>query len=388
MLITGADQPEFNGQFTITIPDAKNFTYTIPGSSLLAETATGQIQAWEKLDSIYRGAEDSISITIPKYGTINHHWGTESQPPDEYLKVSGTNHPPYHGTHYTAFEKFFLGLNQTNVQNIEGVFSRTPTAAWLNDSSEANINDEANMAVFFYETLTHPRVGLGLTQDDFGVAGLAATATRLKAEGLGISPIISSEDTAQTIVQKLCETVDALPVLDANGRLSLQLVRPPADYGALITIGDADLADIPKPKGADWSGVFHETRIVFLNKDAAWTNDFVEWKDYASAMLSQSSVQPQTLQREWITDRAVALKLVKAAGVAAALPAQTGTLSVLFTAAKWAALAPGSLFKLNYSLRPSACGVFRVTKRSWNDSAMPVFEIEYTIDRSYLNADL
>lgn len=388
MLINGADQPEFNGEFVITVTDANDFTYIIPGSTLITETASGQIQAWTKLDPIYRGAEDFISITIPNYGTLTLYWGTETQPPDTYLPYSGVAHPPYRGVCYGVFQRFWLGLNQTNIQNIEIVLSRNVTAPWLNSQAEANINDESNAAVIFYDLLTHPRCGLGLTAGDFNTAALATAATRLATEELGISPILITDDVALSMLQRVCESVDAIPVLDASGLISLILIRAPASYGALPAIGDADLADIPTPKATDWSNVFNETRIVFPNADAAWNSDFVEWKDFSSIVLSQKTALPQNLERNYITNRATALILVKAAGLIGAAPPLTGKLQLLFTAAKWAAFGPGSLFQLAYTLRPAMTGVYRVTKRTWPDSAKPVFEIEFGADRSYLNADL
>ena len=45
-VVSGADQPEFNGIFTFTVTSPTEFTYTIPGSSLSAETATGPIQCF------------------------------------------------------------------------------------------------------------------------------------------------------------------------------------------------------------------------------------------------------------------------------------------------------------------------------------------------------
>jgi hypothetical protein len=114
----------------------------------------------------------------------------------------------------------------------------------------------------------------------------------------------------------------------------------------------------------------------------------VEWKDFASIVLSQKTAQPQTLQRDFITNRATALALVKTAGLIGSCPPLTGTLSVLFTSAKWSALIPGSLFSLNYSLRPAMTGVYRVTKRTWQNSAKPVFEVEFARDTSYLNANI
>jgi len=391
VVINGADQPEFNGEFVITVVSPKQFQYTIPGTTLTAETATGQIYAWVKLNPIYRGAEDYIEITIPNYGILRLYWGTETQTADTYLAVSGTAHSPMHGVCYAVFKQFFLGLNQTNIQNIEIVLSRTPTAGWLSDPTHAAISNEANPAVVFYDLLTNPRTGLGLTDDDFNLAQLASAADKFFTEGLGISPIITRADTAASLMQQLCESVDATVQLDDAGLLTLIPVRAPASYVTtgmnppIQTIDDTLLADIPKPKSVDWSNTYNETRIVFPNRDAAFTNDFVEWKDFSASTAAQKVAQPQTLQRDWVTQRANALALCQAAAVASSCPPITGTLDVLYDPATWLSLAPGTVFYLNYSLRPTAAGYFRVTKRTFPDPSKPVFTLEYAADRSYLN---
>ncbi|HEY4416857.1 MAG TPA: hypothetical protein VGO57_14290 [Verrucomicrobiae bacterium] len=385
VVITGAVETEFNGEFTVTVLDAVTFTYVIPGSSIVAETASGQVQGWVKLDPIYRGDEDFIEITIPNYGILRIYWGTETQVADDYLAVSGTQHPPMHGVCYGVFTSFFIGLNQTNIQNIEAVLSRTPTAAWLANQADADIDDEANPAVVFYDLLTNPRCGLGLTDADFNLPGLKAAATQFKNEGLGISPLISRQDTAATLLQQLCETVDAVPILDANGLLLMLPIRNAADYSILPVINDDKLASIPKPKVDDWSNTHNDTQLVFPNRDAAFLNDFVEWKDFGASSVAQSLATPQTLQRDWITKRTIATALVQAAGPAGSIPERTGQADVVFTTDLWAALAPGNLFKLAYSLRPTGGGIFRVTKRTFSDPAQPKFTIEYAADRSYLN---
>jgi hypothetical protein len=387
VIVTGADQPEFNGQFTVTVLNATQYTYVIPGTTIQSETATGQIRAWVVLDPIYRGVEEKVDITIPTYGILHHHWGGEGQTIDQYLRVSGTGHPTYRGVSYDVFERFFLGLNQTNVQNAEAVLSRIPTAAWLNDPAHANISDEANAAVVFYDLLTHPRSGLGLTVADFNLADLADVAEQLYDEDFGVSPLISRQETALGLVQQLLQTVDALPMLDANGLLSLVLVRAPADYNALTTLVDANLADIPKPNATGWSSVFTQTRIIFPNRAAAWNDDFVEWQDFAAQGNAQKLHNPQSLNFDWLTRRDLAQKLVNAFGPAAAIPAVTGKLTLLFTPALFAALSPGTVFQNNFTdaTCARANGIFRVIKRRLPDSSRPVFEIEYKADRSYLN---
>jgi hypothetical protein len=387
VVINGADQPEFNGEFIITVVSPTQFQYTIPGTTLTTETASGQIYAWIRLDAIYRGNEDSITVTIPNYGTMTLYWGTETQPADDYLQVSGTNHSPMHGVCYAVFHQLFLGLNQTNIQNIEIVLSRNPAPAWLTSPAHAKISDEANPAAVFYDLLTNPHCGLGLTDSDFNLNTLAAAATEFFTEGLGISPIITRGDTALSLLSELCSSVDATLQLDSNCKLIIKPVRAPADYTALPVLVDAQLADLPKPTTADWSNVYNQTRIVFPNRDAAWLDDFVEWFDFSATNANQKTAQPQTLQHDWITQRGIANALVQAVGPAAAVPLQTGTLDLLFTTALWAAMQPGTLFKNTFANLTSARanGIFCVTKRTFDDPASPHFKVEYKSDRSYLN---
>jgi hypothetical protein len=392
IVITGADQPEFNGEFVTTWINANSLTYVIPGTSIAAEQASGNIEVWIKLPPIYRAnsGPNSTVVTIPNYGTITLYWGTETQPVDPtWGPTAGTAESPLRGICYGVFQNWYLGLNQTNIQNLEIVLSRCPAPAWLLNPAHANINDEANPAVVFYDLLTNPRIGFGLLATDFNLQLLAAAAEQFYNDGIAVSNVVNRQDDALSLIQQICESTDSLCILDANGLLTLLPIRAPANYAAVQQITDANLADLPKPKASDWSNTVNETRIVFPNNLDAWVDDFVEWKDFAGNIAAQKTNAPQTLQRPWITSRATALALVQAAGAAAAVPPATGTMDLLFTPALWSAMSPGSLFQNAFvnATTARANGIFRVLKRTWNDPAKPVFTIEYAADRSYLNTN-
>lgn len=389
-VISGADQPEFNGIFTFTVISPTEFTYTIPGSSLSSEIASGPIQCFITLDPVYRGPEDGLIITVPDYGLLGINWGTQTANVDPYLAISGANHPPYRGIANLILHQFFLGLNQYNFQNAEAIFSRVPAPAWLANPAWANISDEANPACVFYDLLTKPLAGLDLVDADFYMAGMNDAAEQFYDEGLGVSPLLTRQDSALSFIQQLCQAVDMLPLLNGSGLLYGLPVRPPADYTALLTFTDSQLAALPTPTGTDWSTAFTYTRLTFPNRDANYNNDYVEWQDFGTLAATENVGQPQTLNLDWITRRDIALKLVAAYGPTAALPQQTGKQSLLFTPALWAAAAPGTVFR-NAFANPTcarANGVFRVTRRRFTKSAQPVMEIEYAADRSYLNVAL
>jgi hypothetical protein len=181
-----------------------------------------------------------------------------------------------------------------------------------------------------------------------------------------------------------------LPLLNGSGLLFGLPVRSPADYGAIPTLTDANLAGIPTPTTADWSNSFNYTRIVFPNRDAGFNNDYVEWQDFGTLSASANVAQPQTLNLDWITRRDVALKLVAAFGPSSALPKTGGKMPLLFTPALFNTLAPGTVFRNNF-INPTCArsnGIFRVTRRRLTNSGKPIMEIEYAADRSYLNRAL
>jgi len=385
VVIHGANEPEFNGEFTITVVSDQQFQYVIPGTTIASETATSddKIYALVKLDPILANGADSTSITIPDYGTATIHWGTEGQPADTYLtKVSGITHPPYKGICYIVFRRLFLGFNQTNAQNVEVVVERLPAFDWLSAGDVAEIAGDANPACIMADLLLNARAGLALVAEDVNLGLLATAADQFWNEGVGLSPLVTRAEELRTQLLNVLEIVDGSPVIDSEGKIAVALQRPPA---APLIVTDAQLVDLPTFGPGDWSGVINETRLTFIDRDSGWQNDFVEWKDNAG-IYAKTRPEPQTLDRPSVTHRDLALKLVALAGQVAALPQKTGKLTLAFEAALFTALAPGNAFKFQYSQRPALNGVYRVLSRQWPDPAQPVFDIEVAIDRSYLYA--
>ncbi|MGA2788766.1 MAG: phage tail protein, partial [Verrucomicrobiota bacterium] len=386
VVIYNVFQPEFNGEFVVTVISATQFQYTIPGTSLINETAKAQsgtkIYAVVKLDPVSANGADHTDFTIPNFGTITIYWGTETQVPDAYLSgTSGIQHPAYRGICYIVFHQFFLGFNQTSVQNIEVVVERTPSFDWMTNQAHAVINGDCNPACIVADLLLNPRVGLDCDPvADVNTATLDAFAEQCFLENAGLSPLITRSEELRSQLTSLLEVVDAGMGLDADGRLALVMNRV---SNAPVAIGDAQLAALPNFKPADWSSVINETRLTFIDRDSGWQPDFVEWKDNAG-IYAKDRPDPQTLDRQMVTHRDLALLIVSIAGPVAALPACDGTLKLTFDAGLFSSLAPGAAIAFTTSLRPVMNGVYRVTSRTWNDPSKPDFEVEVSIDRSYL----
>lgn len=391
IVVYNCQQAEFNGEFVITVVSATQFQYTVPGPTIAADTATPvpgtSIYCYVKLDPIYAGANDSTQFTIPDFGTATIYWGTQTQPPDAYaIAASGVQHPPYRGVCYIVFRQLYLGFNQTSVQNIEVVVERTPAYPGMSFPSIAGLNGDCNPAGIAADLILNPRYGLGCDpNDDFSAASFNAAAEQFNSENVAFSPIITRPEEVLSQLNEILSMVDAAVTLDAGGRFAVALQRE-GTIGATVLSRD-NLVDLPQLTPEDWSAVTNQTFINFLDRDAGWQPDFAVWNDTAGIYAKQRA-EPQTLDKQFITTRGLATKLAAIAGQLAALPKCDGKLTVAFDAALWETLAPGVGFTLKYSAVKDALnrnnGVYRVTGRTIDDPAKPVFTIEVSLDRSYL----
>ena len=379
-------QPEFNGEFTITVTGPNTFTYVIPGSSLPDETATPQlgqnIYALLELDPISSAGEDFTDFTIPDFGEARIYWGTETQATDDYLsRVSGVQHPAYRGVAYIVFHQLFLGFNQTSVQNLEVVVERTPAFDGMTTPAHSSINGSCNPACIVADLYLNPRLGLNADIElDVNIAALDTAAEQFNTEGVGLSPIATRPQDALSIIVASLQNVDAAPTLDSDGKLSIVLKR----YNAAPTaINETNLTALPKLSPADWSTVINQTYLTFIDRQAGFQPDFVSWIDNA-AVYAKDRPEPQTLDRPMITDRVVAELLAPIIGQVSALPKTTGKLQLVFDVGLFNAMAPGSAINFSYTARPALNGFYRVLSRTIPDPAKPEFEIEIETDRSYL----
>lgn len=382
VIIEGANQGDYNGSAAITVTSPTAFTYPLLGSP--ASPATGTITARVKLPPVLRDAENPISVEvlIPDYGIMRLYWGTEAQDVDDLLADSGVEHPPYRGICYAVFDELFLGFNQTNVPNIEFVLSRQATADW---HAIAGIVGDANPIAAACELLQHPRAGCGIEVARLNTDDLIVAAARLDGEGVGLSPLLTRQQECRQFLLQLLEYFDGYPVNGADGLLSIGLARPTA--GALPVVADADCIDPVKFSPEDWQSAKSITHLKFTNGARAFRDDMVSHAaPFVVAITGEPN--PVTLDRSWITKESVATPLVKAAGRVNGLPPLTGTARLRKTAALHDALLPGARFTFNLSTRDLVNQVFRIEERRQADSAQPVFDIKFRIDRSYLYAPL
>jgi hypothetical protein len=382
VVIFGAKQAEFNGEFHVQVLSDTQFAYTIFGSAQTPDKATGNIYVRAKLDPIFADGADSTDITLPDYGVVTIQWGTETQTEDAYLNAnSGARFPANRGVCRLIFHQLFLGFNQKSVQNIEVVLEVLPAPAWMNPDS-VNVNGDANPCGIIYELVANPRHGLSWNDSEIDLDAFSAAADVLAAEKLGLSRVINKQDDASTLILSICETIGALPVEDEQGRFSIVLLRQPADVSGIPVIGPEHCEDVPEVEPVDWQSTRSDVQLVYKNRDRFFNDDMAEWKDLAS-VNAIGRPEPLQLDRPWVSQSGLADAMVTAAGSAASVPTVSGTVKLIYTDALFTSLTRGALFTFSDD-RLANGGLFRVLGRSITDSAKPEFTIEFEADRSYL----
>ena len=381
VIIKGAVEGDYNGPVTITVTDANHFTYPVIGSP--ASPATGTVYALVVLAAVERGSESEVDILVPNFGPIILQWGTEEQVTPLKMNQSGSVHPNQRGIGRIFFDQTFLGFNQKNVQNLEGVFSRFPKQDWLDLDP---IEGECNPIAFICDVLQNPRQGGRAPTTKIDTVTMLATAAQLADEGLGFSPLILRQQPAMQILNEALEYIDGYFTINAAGQLGVKLARGPADD--LPEITDADLASRVEFAPEDWSSVKTGCTVFFTNRDVGFNKDASRPYKDAAALSAKGEPDHSYVEKPWFTRKAVANAFAITAGRMLALPTMTGQMKLRQRGTLFADLSPGALFRLNISTRTLPYTIFRVTERSWKNPARPEFEVSFKVDRSYLHAPI
>lgn len=333
---------------------------------------------WE--GAVTRGATDYADLTVAQFGRLRIYWGTETQVEDPDLVGSSVVHPAYRGQCYGVFVDWFLGQNKTQCPSVEIRIQRTPAVAWM--SAPQNVNDDANPSAVLAEWWASKRYGLGLDETLLDQDLLNAVADRLSDEGLGISPFIANGSSFTKAFDKLLDHVDGFPVQGTDGLFGFDLVRP-ATYVPREWTED-DITDPPSVESSSWWETVNSVVVKYLARDRYFDTDSVVHRDMAAFAIT-GSTREKSVERDWITSQAVAMKLAAALGRQMALPFVELKLKVRRNSAN--GIEVGTVVRVTYANAGLAGISMRVMSKSVDrpDAAEVTFEL--TEDRGYLNSD-
>jgi hypothetical protein len=273
----------------------------------------------------------------------------------------------------------FLGANKTSMPNMEFVLRRAPVVPWL--AGSALIGQDANPVAVFAELWASEVFGLGLPAPHLDQTDLDAVAGTLTAEGMGISPVLTSPTSFNQVLGSLIESIDAFPVVDsATGKIGLRLVR---DGEASVGWDEDDFTDPPDVDAGGWEGTCNLLTVKFTNREKAWTADGVSFRDRGNFVLT-GSVRTRSVERPWVTQQAVAWRIASSLGRQAALPVMTGTARVKRTS--MAGVQVGDLVTLTHTAAGLSALKVRITEVAVDKPDSAEVAIRWKEDRGWLNA--
>lgn len=351
----------------------------------VAGLALGEVHAVQqiKIDEevvwagpLYNSGNEYDDITVEGRGTVRFYWGSETQTIDADLADEG--HPAYRGKSYVIFLDFFCGYQQEQLPAVVFILSRWPTFSWC---AESNIEGDCNGAAVLGDLLTNDRVGLGWPESRLNTTALALLADQFADDCFGISPIVDSNETLQSILTLINQHLGGFPLPAADGLFDYRLIRewPAAD--PVVTIDESHLLEEPEeePEAADETTT--EVILTYLNRDNGMKADYVTWSDpgnYAARAENRS----QQIDCKFFTRPAAAQIAAGWIGPLKAMQDTQGTLRVRLDAIDGLEL--GHLFRHSYGAT-ELCGLpVRCVEISIPDPAKPEAVVGYRLDRGHL----
>lgn len=352
---------------------------------------------------ILRGTESYVDITIPEHGVFRLYWGTETQEADTLLlednfrldennEVAEFEHPAYRGVCYAVLNNFFLGFNQTNVQNVEVAVGRYPSRSWMTPPDESwELADglryvhDCNPIAVAADWLQNPRFGLAFPDEWLDLTAMNDALKRCAFDPIYLSLLLNREEPVRELLLRLAEHMDAWPLLSAAGVFSFRLIRTNADEtdnAPLVT--EAELTSRPTLDSESWEEAASEVRVTFNNAVKAFNPDAVTVPCPAARRFSNGAASPVTLDRPWITSPEIADAVASAAARVRANPATRGRLRLLRIGTWFDDLSPGALFRLQVTGRDFSGLIFRVDERSLSEPDEPSFEVSFHADWHHL----
>jgi hypothetical protein len=217
-------------------------------------------------------------------GPVKFYNGTFTQTQNAYLatQFGEASIPAYRGISYAVFEKCYLS-NNDSVPPVAWTIRRTPNTLGLTGGRE-NINGDANPACAVFEILTNTVWGAGIPQAAIDLPSFVACANTLHAEGLGISMLIDTAGTGESLSAEILRHVDGVIYVDPEtGLHTMALARDDYDIDTIPEINPSNIeADSFKFTRGSWDETKNTVKISYIDRAAKFTERMVQHQNLAN----------------------------------------------------------------------------------------------------------
>ena len=240
-------------------------------------------------------------------GYVDIMMGESNQGRNSYLQSKlGTVIPAFRGVLSLVLRKVYMCAMSPYPKAWALKVKRLPGKAWY--PGKADINGSANPAHVIYETLTNPDWGMGYPINALDDAAFRAAADTLHAEGLGVSMIMTKQDSIESFIYTVLGHCNGmLYTRPDNGQFVVKLIREDYVVANLPLFNESNTIRLESFERPGYAEIVNEI-VVTYRPQGSTEDDSVTVQDLA-AIQAQQGVVSQTVNYPGIDTAANAAKL-------------------------------------------------------------------------------
>jgi len=192
--------------------------------------------------------------------------------------------PNYRGLCYAVLKHFYVGIS-SSPRPMAFVVRRCPDPLGMG-ASYANLGGDANGAFAIYDLLNNARYGLGILPGRIDATSFEYAATILKNEGLGVSMLFDSQQTADQLIGEILRHIDGVVYVDLQtGLWTIKLARGDYDPTTLpeITVDDIEKVQFAR---ASWLETSNQVTLSYIDRSQDFNTRTVKAEDNGNIAIS------------------------------------------------------------------------------------------------------
>jgi hypothetical protein len=328
------------------------------------------------LPQLFGGKEEGGGIV----GTMDIHWGSESQAPNDYLAVwwGADILSQYRGTTYVVLRRMNMGKNPSP-SPWHFVVVRIPDG--LGQSAYATItdgdgNETANPAECIYELATNTRWGAGQDPDTLDLVTFQDCAQTLYTEGMGYNGQMIQRAEAATVARQILSHVNGVLYQDPlTGLIGMKLIREDYVIGNLPEFTESNAVLDEFTRGS-WGEVINETSVAYTDIGRRFSEGTAQAQNLAAIQAMGEIISTQ-IDLPGFSTHELAADAAARSNRATSVPLARGRL----VATRYAYdLHQGSPFKITFPHHEISGLVCRVTSINYGSLLEGRIEIEFVAD--------
>lgn len=189
------------------------------------------------------------------------------------------------------------------------------------------IGEDANPAEVIYEIITNNDWGLAESSDNLDLDALMVMGNTLKAEGLGISIQLASVIKGESIIDNICDHINAARFSDPHtGKLVFRLIRDDYDVNTCLRLDTSNCSQITFTR-LDWSQIISKISVDFTAADSKYEQASVPTQDPAAVEINNGVQTVKSYSYTYFTTAVNALWAAKRELNTQAFPLATVTIT-------------------------------------------------------------